>query len=56
MKGLQFSGAMAVALCNGRRTQTRPTSGLHDVNGADNAGEKQTPVLSGWLTNSVANP
>ena len=35
MKGLQFSGAMAVAVCNGTKTQTRRTSGLHHVNGAD---------------------
>jgi hypothetical protein len=37
MKGLQFSGAMAVAACNGTKTQTRRTSGLHHVNGADYA-------------------
>lgn len=35
MKGLQFSGAMAVAVCNGTKTQTRRTSGLHHVNSAD---------------------
>ncbi|MBI5767883.1 MAG: hypothetical protein HZA93_08805 [Verrucomicrobia bacterium] len=33
MKGLQFSGAMAVAVCNGTKTQTRRTSGLHGVSG-----------------------
>jgi hypothetical protein len=35
MKGLQFSGAMTVAVGNGTKTQTRRTSGLHQVNGAD---------------------
>lgn len=35
MKGLQFSGAMAVAVCNGTKTQTRRTSGMHHVSGAD---------------------
>ena len=35
MKGLQFSEAMAVAVCSGTKTQTRRNSGLHHVNGAD---------------------
>jgi hypothetical protein len=34
MKGLQFTAAMAVAVCNGTKTQTRRTSGLHEVSGS----------------------
>ena len=35
MKGLQFTAVMAVAVCNGTKTQTRRTSGLHHVNAPD---------------------